>query len=135
MCCIDQLKSSSMHEEYCHSRSEPSLAEMCDYRHFALCRQEIAQLTMQLKAANMNSKGGDKARQGLAKDLEKLQKKIADAETKARNLSDEKMQLTSEKAALERKAKVTETQISKLTKELEKKDGVCNRKINTIQEV
>lgn len=100
-----------------------------------LCRQEISQLAMQLKAANMSSKGGDKARQGMAKDIEKVQKKLADTESKLRNISDEKLQLTSEKAAQERKVKVAEAQVSKLTKELEKKDGACSRKISGVQEV
>lgn len=90
---------------------------------------------MQLKAANMSSKGGDKAQQGMKKDIEKVQKRLADTETKLRNTSDEKLQLTTEKAVLERKAKVTEAQVSKLTKELEKKDGVCSRKITGVQEV
>ena len=90
---------------------------------------------MQRKAANVSSKGGDKARQCMAKDIEKVQKKLADTEAKLRNTSDEKLQLASDKAVLDRKAKVAEAQIGKLTKELEKKDGACARKIAAVQEV
>jgi hypothetical protein len=45
------------------------------------------------------------------------------------------LQAAAEKSALERKIKMLEAQSNKQSKELEKKDGVCNRKIESVQEV
>ena len=56
-------------------------------------RQEVASLQQSLKAAAVSSKGGDKAKQLAVKELEKAQKKLADAEAKFRSAFTEKGQV------------------------------------------
>jgi len=53
----------------------------------------MASLNSQLKTANMSSKGGDKAKQLLQREFEKLQKKLAETDSRLRNVASEKQQV------------------------------------------
>lgn len=50
-------------------------------------------MNSQLKAASMSSKGGDKAKQLLQREFEKLQKKQADTDAKLRTITSDKQQV------------------------------------------
>lgn len=57
------------------------------------CRQDVASLNSQLKVATMSSKGGDKAKQLLQREFEKLQKKQSETDAKLRAAAVEKQQV------------------------------------------
>eukprot|EP00892_Ulva_mutabilis_P002668 jgi/Ulvmu1/12401/UM009_0048.1 len=97
-------------------------------------KQEVSSLHSQLKAANVSNKGGDKAKQLLQREFEKLQKKQVDTESKLRSMTAEKQQLTSDKASQERKIKQLEMQVSKSSKDVEKKEATVMKKLEASQE-
>ncbi|KAK9836595.1 hypothetical protein WJX74_004004 [Apatococcus lobatus] len=95
-------------------------------------KEQLAALQQQLKSASHSSKGGEKESERIKKELDKTREKLSAAEQKLRGAVQDKQHAVTEKAALEREVKTLKGQAGKLTKDLDKRDAVADKRVEHV---